>query len=80
MYINLMHIIIFDLNTCMSNIQYLYDDLLLPQSPMPQPHYDALHLLLYINQHINILTYQYHPNDLNSYHDFTWHVWPTIHA
>jgi len=56
MYINLMYITILDLHTSMPNIQYLYDDLLLHQSPMLQPHYDDLHLLLYLNQHIGIIT------------------------
>jgi len=65
MYINLIHITIIELHACMPNIQYLYDDILLPQSPMLQPHYDAMHLLLYLNQHISIITYQYHRDDLN---------------
>ena len=38
-----MHIKILNLHTCMPNIQYMYDDLLLPQSPMLQPHYNDLH-------------------------------------
>ena len=63
MYITLMHITILNLHTRMSNIQYLYDDLLLPQSPMLQLHFDDLHLLLYLIQHISIITYQ-------SYHDY----------
>jgi len=65
MYINLLHITILNLRTYMPNIQYLYDDLRLPQSLMLQPHYDDLHLLIYLVQHISIITYQYHPNDLD---------------
>ena len=42
----------------MQNIQYMYDDLLLPQGLMPQPHSDDLHLLLYLIQHISLITYQ----------------------
>lgn len=42
----------------MPNIQYLYDDLILPQGLMPQPHYDDLHFFLYLSQYINIVTYK----------------------
>ena len=56
MYINIIYIAIIDLHTGMPNIQYMYDDLLLLQSPILQPHYDTLHLLLYLIQHIIIIT------------------------
>ena len=70
-----MHITILNLHTCMRNIQYLYDDLLLPQSLVLQPHYDDdLYLLLYLSQHISIITYQYHHDDLNAYNDLIMHV------
>ena len=45
MYINLMHMTILKLHTCMPNIQYLYDDMILLRVPMLQLHYDDLHLL-----------------------------------
>ena len=60
-----MHIKILNLHSCMPNIQYLYGGLLLPQSLMLQPHYDDLHLLLYLSQHVSMITYQYHSDDLN---------------
>ena len=47
----------------------LYDDLLLPQSPLFQLHFNDMHLLLYLNQHISIITYQYHHDNLISYND-----------
>ena len=55
---------ILNLHTCMPNIQYLYDDLLLPQIRMLQPHYDDMHFLFYLSQHISIITYQYRLDDL----------------
>jgi len=58
----------------MPNIQYLHDDLLLPWSPLLQLRFNDLQLLLYLSQHISIITYQYHHNDLIAYHDFTVHV------
>ena len=54
MYITLTHIIIVNLHTYMSNIHYLYDDLILSQSLMLQPHYDDLHPFLYLNYLISI--------------------------
>ena len=47
---------ILNLHTGIPNIQYLYDDFLLPQGPMLQLHFNDLHLLPYLNQHINIIT------------------------
>jgi len=41
----------------------MYDDLLLPKTLMLQPHYDDLHLLLYLNQSISIIMYKYHLDD-----------------
>ena len=41
------------------HIQFLYDDLLLPQSLMLQPHYDDLHLLFYLNQHSSFSSHVY---------------------
>ena len=64
MYINLMHIKILNLHTYMSKMQYLYDDMLLPQPSALQPLFDELHLVLHLNQHITIITYQQHHDDL----------------
>ena len=47
----------------------LYDVFLFPRGPMLQLHFDDLHLLLYLIQHSNIITYQYHHDGLISYND-----------
>ena len=47
----------------------LYDDLILPRGPMVQVHFDDLHLLLYLIQHINIITNQYHHDGLITYNE-----------
>jgi len=58
MYTTLMIITIINQHNCIISIQYLYDNLLLPQSLLLQPHFDDFILLLYLSQHINIVTYQ----------------------
>ena len=50
MYTTLMLITIIYQYACMPNIQYLYDDILLPQSLVLQPCSNDLHLLLYLNK------------------------------
>ena len=46
-----------------------YDNLLLPKIPLVQLQFTDLHLLLYLNQHISIITYQYHHDEIIAYND-----------
>ena len=73
-----MHIKILNLHAQHTN---LYDDMLLAQGgPMLQLHFDGLHLVIYPIQHINIITYRYHHDDLIAYNDLIMHIEPTINA